>query len=140
MCILVWLTGFQKTNLTTWLWVKVAALNVVTSTYAKLALTVLVITAFAYILGPVISVILLLDIANPCENQLEFILLLAWCCGLAGNLTPSANIAPLMTTSASMHVLERRAMYWRHLIFSLPTGIFILVLGVVVIHCLSVVL
>lgn len=139
VCLTVWLAGFIKTGVIAWLWHHFTSFrdDLELTTQGQLTLAVILISSVAYVLGAPIATLLLLGVADF-NGGLEFVLLLAWCGAVVGNLTPSASSAPLLTALAAAGVVNRRPSYCAQLAFTLPTTLVTLTLGVVVIHCLVV--
>ena len=130
MAIFVWVSGFNATGLPKWTWYNVGLSNV----SGNLSISTLAtITGFCVlgtnIFGPFLYTLTVLELLEPCQNQLQFILCVAWCSSIGGNLTLFGSMSNIIIAQRARQTLDFKLTNWIYLRFAVLTTLIHIVSG-----------
>ena len=135
MAIFVWMSGFNATGLPKWTWYNVGLSNVSGNlTILKLGTIVGLSVLGTNLFGPFLYILTILDLLEPCQNQLQFILCVAWCSSIGGNLTLFGSMSNIIVAHRAQQTLDFKLTNWIYLRFAILTTLVHLISGLCLIY------
>ena len=138
--IFVWMYGLNKTRLPHWAWYHMG----LTGTTSSLSPTNIAILSAFVILGSNIFsnvplTIIVLEQLEPCREQRDLVLYLAWVATLAGNLTLFGSVANLIVAQKSVQTLDFRLTFFAYLRYGFITTLILISVGILMLYgCLQI--
>ena len=104
--IFVWLHGLNTTRIPRWFWRQLGLAGKPINTAGRIAIFCSFIVFASNIFSNVPLTIIILEMLEPCRNQLALVLYLAWCATIAGNLTLFGSVANLIVSQKAMETVQ----------------------------------
>ena len=131
---LIWIRGFCNTHILHWLWRQFGLAGKQIDSLQRIAIFGVFTVLTSNIFGNVTLTLLVIDLLQPCTDQLPLVLYLAWCGTIAGNLTLFGSVSNLIVSQKAKVTLNYHLSYKVHLKYGFLSSLVIISLGMVIIY------
>ncbi len=135
MAAFVWMHGFNATGLPKWTWHSIGLSNVAGNlTMTQVATLVGVFLLGTNLFGPFVFVLTVLQLLEPCQDQLQFVLYVAWCSSIGGNFTLFGSVSNVIIAQKAREAVDFKLTFWIYLKFAFFTTLVHLTSGLCLIY------
>ena len=135
MAVLVWMQGFNATGLPKWTWYHLGLSNVSGNLgILQLAIITGKCVLGTNIFGPFLYILTILELLQPCQNQLQFVLCVAWCSSIGGNLTLFGTVSNIIVAQRARQSVDFKLTNWIYLRFTFLTTLVYIFSGLCLIY------
>ncbi|XP_071112071.1 uncharacterized protein [Haliotis cracherodii] len=132
--IFVWLGGVNATRVPRYVWEAIGLAGHPINDAKTIATFSAFVIFGSNIFSNVPLTIIVLEQLQPCADQLELVLYLAWCSTIAGNLTLFGSVANIIVAQKSKQTLNIPLTFWTFFKYGFLTTLIITVQGIFIIY------
>ena len=132
MGMFVWLYGLNSTRIPRWFWRQLDLAGKPIDRASRIAIACTFIVFGSNIFSNVPLTMIVLEMLEPCRNQLALVIYLAWCGTIAGNLTLFGSVSNLIVSQKAMETVQHPLTFTTYLKFGFVTTLVIIISGILI--------
>ncbi len=132
--LFIWMRGFTSTRLPRYIFQEIGLAGSTLHSPIQIVIVYFFVLVLSSLIGSVPVTLIVLDLLEPCTNQLALVLYLAWTSSIAGNFMLFGSVVNLIVAQKAGQILRFKLTFWNHLQYGFLTAIVISIIGILLLY------